>query len=133
MTDPIGEFIGLTGGPDPNCNGLVFSDTLQFVGSGLFNLPFQQPTTYNSAVTSLPDATIFSSTRSYTDAATHDSDKYGQMAETDVTFSVLKISQISMKYYLKALFPGKYLNLGLSQLTPPGTNVSVLSLLGVRT
>ena len=130
LTDPIGEFLGLTGGPSPDCNGLVFSDTLQFVGSGLANLPFKHPTGLSS-YTTLPDATTFESTRSYTDEATHDSDKCGHIAETDVTFSVLKIPHISVKYYLKALFPGKHLSGGLKQLVPSGTNISVLSLLGV--
>jgi hypothetical protein len=121
LGDPIGKILGVS---HHNCNGLVFSDAVQFVGSGLEKLAF-------SHTTMLPDAQLFSFTKSYTDETTHDSDQCGHIAETDVRFSVIRLSSLSLRFYNNAgmFFPGKDLSKGLRQLGTPGSTIRVRSLL----
>jgi hypothetical protein len=120
LGDPIGRILGIS---HHLCNGVVFSDAVPFIGSGLENLAFT-PTSM------LPDAKLCSFTKSYTDEATHDSSQCGHIAETDVHFSILRLSSLSLRFYNSAgmFFPGRDLSKGLRQL---GTRapVSVRSLL----
>jgi hypothetical protein len=90
--DPVGKFLGFhKEGP---CNGLVFSDTVQFTGSGLGDLAYGPPVFNN-----MSHATEVSFTREYTDEATHNSDVCGEIAHTNVKFSVLQLPYVSIQDY----------------------------------
>jgi hypothetical protein len=131
--DPVGKFLGYH--PQGPCNGLVFSDTVDFSRADLDSLAF-----HSRSFWSLPDATEFSFTRPYTDEATHNADICGEIAHTEITFSVLQVPSISVRYYARRLFPGTWKNgtlvpdfsQGLRQLAAPGAAVSIRSLLRVR-
>jgi hypothetical protein len=107
LGDPIGKLLGVS--KQFPCNGNVFSDAVPFTGSGLGRLPFT-PTGF------LPQAEIFSFQRSYTDEATHNTDICGHIAETDVTFSVLRLPFLPVKFYGNLVFPTTDLRKGLRQL-----------------
>lgn len=124
--DPVGRFLGFT--PQGPCNGLVFSDTIEFSGAGLDRLPFEPPTVSHSS-SSPPGASEVSFTHSYTDEATHDSATCGEIAHTEVSFSVLHMPSLSVAYWAKELFPGVILRHGLKQLTAAESTVSLRSLL----
>jgi len=135
--DPVGKFLGFS--PQGPCNGLVFSDAVEFSGAGLDSLAFHPPTVSHSYV-SLPNATEFSFTRPYTDEASHDTGICGEVAHYEITFSVLRVPFISVRYYARRLFPKHWegemirpdFSQGLRQLAPPGAAVSIRSLLQLR-
>jgi hypothetical protein len=83
--DPIGQLLGFH--TTPNCDGLVFSDTIQFTGAGLLKLPFERPDPSDPTVASTAKEAII--VRSYTDAPTHDTSKCGPEAQTEVRFSIV--------------------------------------------
>ncbi len=118
----VGGFSGLTETvlgykPRATCNGLVFSDTRSFTGSGLSKLPFVQRSAYVES-----DEVSF--TYPYDDAATHDA-ACGHIAETDVTFSVLRFPYLSLWYFKSFFWPYKDFRKGLRQLEPPGQPTSI--------
>ena len=131
--DPVAKFIGYKRqGP---CNGLVFSDAVQFSGSGLDNLAMAPLGHQQHAKPPMPDYSMISFTRTYTDEATHDTSICGHIAETDVTFSVVRVSFISVGWLLTDRFPSRFqseFGPGLRQHGQPGTTISVKSLLGLR-
>lgn len=134
VSDPIGTLLGYH--KQYPCNGVVFSDAVQFTGASLEGLPFQSPSPASSFPT-LPTATEVSFTNPnrigpYTDEAAHDTDTCGHIAETDVTFSVLRLASISVRYYTNRAFAGKDFSKGLRQLGTPRTTMSVRRLLGLR-
>jgi len=121
FSDPIGDLIGYA--PQGPCNGPIFSDVVHFTGSGLDQSQFvPRPSSTFPAV---------SFTRSYTDEATHNRDICGDIAETDVTFSVFRVPFISLNYWMSSRFPGRAPSAGLRQLGRPGTTISIKSLFGV--
>jgi hypothetical protein len=133
--DPVGKFIGFKKqGP---CNGLVFSDTITFGGAGLDALSFRPPLPVHQ---NLPDASEVSFARAYTDETTHNSDICGEIAHSEITFSVLLLPFISVTYYASRLFPKHWVNgrsvpnlrEGLRQLATSGTTVSIRSLLRLQ-
>lgn len=131
--DPVGKFLGYA--PQGPCNGQVFSDAVQFSGNGLDNLAMVPLGYQQNAMPPMPDYSVISFTRSYTDEATHDTNLCGHIAETDVTFMVLRASFISLKWAVTDRFPSHYpteFNKGLRQYGPPDTTISVKSLLGLR-
>jgi hypothetical protein len=125
--DPVRKFLGFA--PQGPCNGPVFSDAVQFSGSGLDNLNMV-PLGQQQATPPLPSYSTISFTRTYTDEATHDPNICGHIAETDVTFSVLRVSFISVAWSMtdRGWFPSG----GLRQHGQPGTTISVKSLFGLR-
>lgn len=132
LGDPVGMLLGYK--PQGPCNGPVFSDSVEFNGAGLDGLIFQKPTIHNS-FTSLPRALEVSFTRSYTDELTHNEKVCGAVAHTDITFSVLQVPDISLKYYMHRVFPSLKKNGladGIRRLAPAGGNISIRSLLGLR-
>lgn len=127
--DPIGKLLGWT--PQGPCDDAVFSDAVAFTGSGISTLPFSPPAPQH-VYTSLPDSVEYSFTHSYTDETTHDATTCGHIAETDVQFSVLQVSSVSVKYYMGLFYPGKALSKGLLQFAAPHTPFSLRSLLHLR-
>jgi len=97
--DPVGKFLGYS--PQGPCNGLVFSDSVQFTGGGLATLPYRQDTWS----TAWPSATAASFTRAYDDSATHNGAVCGEVAHTEITFSVLQLPWVSVRIMLQRLFP----------------------------
>ncbi len=130
-TDLIGKLLGFRAqGP---CNGLVFSDAVEFTGSGLAALPFAPASSPQHVYESWPNSLEFSFTRSYTDEATHDTSICGHIAETDVLFSVLQIASVSVKYYMAMFFRSKSLSNGLRQCAPaPNSAFSLRKLMSLR-
>jgi hypothetical protein len=124
--DPVGKFLGFKAqGP---CNGPVFSDAVAFSGSALDNLPMVQPTTPKGVP-------AISFTRTHTDEATHDKDKCGDIAETDITFSVFRLPFISVRELLGRRFPSTFptqFGPGIRQHGQTGTPIGLKSLLGLR-
>jgi hypothetical protein len=124
--DPVSKFLGYeVQGP---CNGLVFEDTIEFTGHGLASLPFGP---LDASHASLPGATEVSFTRTYTDEASHNTSVCGAIAKTEITFSVLQVTTISVRFYAKRLFPSAHLNDGLRHSTG-STASSLRVLLGLR-
>ncbi len=79
----------------------------------------------------LPFATEASFTKSYTDAATHNSANCGDVALTEVKFSVLKVPSVSISSQDGRLFQ-KNLRTGLRQFAPAAPHaLSVKSMLRV--
>jgi len=131
--DPVGKFLGYA--PQGPCNGPVFSDVVQFSGSGLDKLDMVPLPPRKNITPPLPNYSVISFTRTYTDEATHDTNRCGHMAETDVTFSVLRVSFISVVWLLTNRFPSRWsgeFGPGLRQYGQSGTAISVKSLLGLR-
>jgi hypothetical protein len=124
--DPVGKFLGFA--PQGPCNGTVFSDAVEFSGSGLDSFAFQLPAGMHG-LHSPPYASEMSFTRSYTDEATHDTTVCGEIAHTDIAFSVIQLSAISTRYWSTQLFPGTNVGQGLKQLSPTDNIVSMRSLL----
>ena len=122
IKDPVGTLLGFKQqGP---CNGPVFSDAVEFSGSGLDGLKLSPPPTPQG------DPSI-SFTRTYTDEKTHDSSICGHTAETDVTFMVFRRDVISVRHLLATRFPFK--GPGIRQFGRPGdTTISLKSVLGLR-
>jgi hypothetical protein len=127
--DPVGTLLGFQ--PQGPCNGLVFSNTVEFSGAGLSSLPFSPPTPEGGFLASLPQATEASFTRSSTDELTHDSSICGDIARTEVTFSVLQVPSVSVRFYANRIFRANLRN-GLRPLAAPGAAVSIRSLLRLR-
>jgi hypothetical protein len=132
--DPVGDFIGYkaVGG----CNGPVFVDAKRFSANDLDSLDVK-PLTYVDAPT-----TDYASVRDYsfpgirftqhnTDEATHDSDQCGHIAETDVTFAIFRLPDLSVLNLMGRRFPNLSPAGGLRQVRPPGSAFSLKSALGV--
>lgn len=128
LGDPVGTILGFE--PQGPCNGLVFSDTVEFTGTGLDSLAFRPPEGENAFV-SLPKATEFSFTRSYTDEKDHNSENCGDIARTEITFSILRVPSISVRFYLNRFFDAD-LRQGVRRLAAPGSAVRLRSLVRVR-
>ncbi len=122
IKDPVGTLLGFKAqGP---CNGPVFSDAVEFSGSGLDSLKLSPPPTPQG------DPSI-SFTRTYTDETTHDTNICGHTAETDVRFMVFRRDVISVRHLLASRFPFK--GPGIRQFGLPGaTAISLKSVLGLR-
>lgn len=130
--DPVGAFIGYKQqGP---CNGPVFSGAVPLTGSELDQLNYTPLPSNQNSSPPLPSYSASPSfIHSYTDAATHDTNICGQIAETDVVFSVLKVSFISVRWSITDRFPSGYRHgTGLRQYGKPATAISIKSLLGLR-
>ncbi|EEW26859.1 hypothetical protein [Rhodobacter ferrooxidans] len=126
VTDPVAKFLGWE--PRGPCNGLVLADSVAFSGAALGRLGFGPVTVHNS-FNSLPNATEFSMTKDYTDAANHDTEICGEVARTEMTFSVLALAPpISTAFYAKRR---KSPVGSLAGLRPGGDPVGVKSLLGI--
>ncbi len=124
--DPVGKLLNVS--PQGPCNGLVFSDAVQFTGAGLASQSFQPS---GSLLVTLPQATEAAFTRSYTDETTHDTSVCGKIAHTDITFSVLQLPSASVRSCASHLFPTVKLSDGLRHAT--GSNAASLrSLIGLR-
>jgi hypothetical protein len=136
FADPVGWFIGYKRqGP---CNGPVFVGAERLHGSDLDQL-MVAPLTYTlypdtpypkNVVSEYPGIRFTPDT--YTDAASHDTDICGQIAQTDITFSVSRVPFISLRHWVPVRFPGANLSSGLRKLGPPAASFSVKSLLGIR-
>jgi hypothetical protein len=123
IEDPVGTLIGFK--PQGPCNGPVFSDAVEFTGSELDSLQMSPPPTPEGAQS-------ISFTHTYTDKATHDTNLCGDVAETDITFSVFRRSFISVGQMLSDRFPGTT-HPGIRQHGKSGaTTISLKSVLGLR-
>lgn len=99
--DPVGDLIGYSRqGP---CNGPVFSDARRFSAVELDNLNVG-PLASGSGSYRFPGVRF---TNHYTDAATHDSSICGDIAETDVTFSLFRLPYVSVKDLMRRRFGGR--------------------------
>jgi len=133
--DPVGALIGYKQqGP---CNGAVFADVVPFRGTELDGLAvspltyrYYEGTPYPETRTS--DFPGIRLTRSYTDAASHDTKTCGAIAETEVTFSVCRLPYVSVTFWAHRRFQAQSLKGGLRKLGKPYTTISIKSLLGVK-
>jgi hypothetical protein len=87
--EPLEKLLGFS--KQSPCNGLVFSNGLPFTGGDLEKLP----PTAGSFFLHATQAAEF--TRSHTDEATHDAGTCGHIAETDVSFTILRLPFVSIK------------------------------------
>ncbi|MDT5148323.1 MAG: hypothetical protein QOI01_56 [Mycobacterium sp.] len=131
--DPIGALLDYHHlGP---CNGVVFSGVVPFTGEGLDSLDSVAIPQTANATPPMPEQSTTSFTNTYTDVATHDPQICGPTASTRVTFSVFKLSFISVTWAIQGRFPstfgGQY-GPGLRQYGQPGTTISIKTLLGIR-
>ena len=127
--DPVGTILGFEKqGP---CNGLVFSDTIEFSGTGLESQAFQPSTIQDGFFVTLPNAGEVFFTRSYTDEATHNKDTCGDTASVEITFSVLRVPFVSVKNTILRFFNTNLID-GLRRLAPPETAISMRSFLRLR-
>jgi hypothetical protein len=94
---------------------------LAFSGSGIDSLPFAPASPYPK----------YSFTHTYSDAATHNSDICGHVAQIDVTFSILKPPYISVTVLFTQRFPGHAPSAGVGKAVAPRTDFSIKSILGV--
>jgi hypothetical protein len=122
LEDPVGDLIGYSRqGP---CNGPVFSDARRFTGAELDNLNVE-PLASDSGPYRHPGVRF---TNHYTDEATHDSDVCGNVAETDVTFSIFRLPYVSVKDLMGRRFGGRT---SLRSIRETETAFSVKQALGV--
>ena len=132
--DPVGDFLGYK--PVGGCNGPVFADARRFSANDLDSLDVQPLTFINAPTTSYASVKNYPFpgkrfTQHATDAATHDSDQCGHIAETDVTFAVFRLPFVSVRALVARRKPGLFLSQGLRQLRPAGDAFSLKSVLGV--
>ncbi len=93
LKDPVGELLNAQEqGP---CNGAVFASATQLTGSEIAKLTFAPHSDYASLV----DALEFPIVVHLDDSANH-SANCGGVAHTDVSFSVLQISEVSVRQYI---------------------------------
>ena len=118
--DPVGKLLGVT--PQGPCNGLVFSDAVQFSGSGLDNLDL-----IASSPSALPSLSF---TQTHDDSATHDTSICGAIAQTEITFSITRQATVSTMSLLAKRFPSRP-GPGLRSLAGK-PEFSLFSLLGLR-
>src|SRR5262245_12807096 len=133
IADPVKTLLGFNAqGP---CNGPVFSDSVAFSGAGLDVLPMAplpRPPSGDLDTPLPPPFPGISFTHNHTDEATHDKGKCGDIAKTDITFSVFRVPFISVRSLFSSRFPNVSPTRGLRQLGAAGGSVSLKSLLGVR-
>ncbi|MDB5546543.1 MAG: hypothetical protein JWO64_3692 [Hyphomicrobiales bacterium] len=117
ISDPVGWLIGWQRqGP---CNGLVFADAVEFTGGGLENLSFSK-TSFSLPNTMETQITKFN----YTDEATHNHANCGDIAQTDVSFSILKVTEpFSVKTWVSHAHPSANLKNGLQALEPNASSL----------
>jgi hypothetical protein len=134
--DPVGELIGYRQlGP---CNGPVFSGVTPFRGSqldgmrvGTLSYVYYPGTPYPETHTSPFPGARYTIT-GLNDEATHDTNICGELAVTDVTFSVSRLPFVSLYDWFGIKFPGVNVANGLWQAVPPGTTtIGIKSLLGI--
>jgi hypothetical protein len=112
ISDPVGWLLGWQRqGP---CNGLVFSDIVEFTGGSLGQLSYTE-TSFSLPKTMETKITKFN----YTDAASHNHENCGDIAQTDVSFSVLKVTEpFSVKTWISHAHPHADIRNGLQHLEP---------------
>lgn len=133
LAGPLGSALaGLAGGftniiekalgyAPASCNGTVFVDIQQFSSDGLTRLPYNDNPGLECGVASFTNA--------YDDSATHDTSQCGHIAQTEVTYSVLKWDRLSTRYFRQFYWPHADLRKGLRQLVPGGAATSLRTLL----
>jgi hypothetical protein len=136
IADPVGDLIGWV--PDGPCNGAVFADAIGFTGRQLDNLAvgplthtLNPRTDYAKEVPYEYPGVRF--TKNYTDAASHNTERCGDPAETDVTYAVFRLPYISVKDLMAKRFPNQiYYHKGMLPLgQPPNTTFGVKEALGI--
>jgi hypothetical protein len=118
--DPVGKFLGFK--PQGPCNGPVFSDAVEFSGSGLDNLALSSP-----SAGALPSLAF---TQTHDDTPTHNTSICGAVAETNITFSVIRQATVSTMTLLAEKFPRRN-GAGLRQLAGK-PEFTLFTLLGLR-
>jgi hypothetical protein len=119
--DPLVKLLGFA--PEGPCNGLVFADGIQFEGSGLASLPYSRRTSSPYVQANF--------SRTYSDAATHDTSICGHVAETVVHFSVISFpAPMSVRALADMFYRDKRLDRGGS-LRQLGPSMSPLTLRGL--
>jgi hypothetical protein len=88
ITDPVAKFLGWE--PRGPCNGLVLSDSVPFTGGSLADLEYEDLSDHHE----FPGASAVSFTRPYTDVANHDTSICGEVARSEITFTVLKVPDL---------------------------------------
>jgi hypothetical protein len=122
IKDPVSSILGFA--PQGPCNGPVFSDAVEFSGSGLDSLQMVPPPTPQGNPS-------ISFTKTYTDEATHDPNLCGHKAETDITFTVFRRPFISVRHLMADRF--QHSSFGVRRHGNPGaTTISLKSVLGLR-
>jgi hypothetical protein len=132
IADPVGDLLDWhANGP---CNGLVFSDAVRFSGRELDDLAMGPLTHTLNPRTSYAQTANYGCpgirfTKRYTDAASHNTDICGHVAETDVTFSLFRLPYVSVKNLMGRRFPDYHSS--LRSVRPPGSAFSLKRVLGV--
>jgi hypothetical protein len=123
--DPVGKFLGFS--PPQHCNGLVFSNAVEFTGGGLDHLVFQ-----GGQGGPPPNHSEKHFTHTLTDETTHDSSACGDVAQTEVTLSVLQVQSASVRDCVSRRFPSApFLAEPLRRATRSNAS-SLRSLIGLR-
>ena len=128
VSSPVAAVLGWE--PNGPCNGVVLAGTVELTGTGLASLDYVDRPSFTSGLA--PKSSKI--TRHYDDQATHNTEKCGAIAQTDLTFEVLKFpAAVSLRTY--ALRPRRgipQLREGIRQLRPEGGAVGVRQLLGLE-
>jgi hypothetical protein len=129
ISSPVGAVLGWK--PNGPCNGVVLAGTVEFTGSGLAQLDYSDRPSLASGVGPEKASRV---TRHYDDQATHDTEKCGAVAQTDLTFEVMKFARaVSVRTFaLRLRLTGPQLREGLRKLRPDAGAVSVRQLLGLQ-
>ncbi|ABD06767.1 hypothetical protein RPB_2061 [Rhodopseudomonas palustris HaA2] len=129
IPSPIATALGWK--PNGPCNGVVLGGGVDFTGTGLGQLEFVDRPSLPSGVGPEQASKV---TRHYDDEATHDIEKCGAIAQTDLTFEVMKFARVvSVRAHASRRRPtAPQLRDGLRQLRPNAGPVGVRQLLGLQ-
>lgn len=117
LADPVGILLGYR--PPGPCNGTVFAGKRAFTGSSL-TAATTTPTTVQRWGKAVP-AWYTDLTETLTDAATHDPEVCGAIAETEITIRVTRIDSWSL-----SMWTGRSLASGLRPMHPAGGSLKTL-------
>lgn len=128
VTDPVGTALGWK--PNGPCNGVVLEGAEEFTGAGVGRLDYGQR---GALLPDGPAYTASSVTRHYDDQTTHNTETCGAVAQTDLTFTVLKVDPaVSVRSYAARRIPVPNLRSGVRQLGSSPGPVGLRNLLGLR-
>jgi hypothetical protein len=129
IPSPIAAALGWK--PNGPCNGVVLGGGVDFTGSGLAELDYVDRPSLASGVGPRQASKV---TRHYDDQATHNTETCGAIAQTDLTFEVMKFAHaVSVRTHaLRRRQTSPQLRDGLRQLRPDAGPVSVRQLLGLQ-
>lgn len=128
ISSPVAAALGWK--PNGPCNGVVLGGGVDFTGAGVAQLDYSDRPSLISGLAPQHSKV----TRHYDDQATHNTENCGALAQTDLTFEVMKFPRaVSVRTHAQRRRPNiPQLRDGLRQLRPGSGAIGVRQLLGLQ-